>query len=442
MNDKNNPQDIDPGLLDKISMLEKTPERDPELAAQSRKKFVVEVESIPLADSKSTVGWLLGLLKSNNKEGFTMNTGRKKFALSTVAAILLVVVVLFGGASATAYASQSALPGDALYPVKTSLELTQISLANDAYNRAQLHLEFAQRRLNEIEELLSQGRTNDVEFASSEFEHYIQAAMQASQIVLAADPDRGAELNKLVSQALLDYASALKSVLMNAPAVVKPVVEKALLASQDGAGDEVEIYGVVATISDTEIKIEGVIYSITELTEFEDFIQVGDMVKLHVIVIHDGIMVIREIELSGASEDNSNLSGDDDNHESSSGNENENESDDDLNENESGDHSNENESEDDLNDNESDDDLNKNDNENESDDDSNENESDENSNENDSDDSSGSGDSSNENDDGHSNDNSGDDNSNESEDNENDNESEDNENSNESEDNVNGIDDN
>jgi hypothetical protein len=434
-NNQKNQQDIDPGVLKKISLLEKTPERDPELAARSRGKFLSEVENLPLTGSASALGWLLGLFTSSSKDNTQLSIGKRKFAFSTIAAILFVVVVLFGGASATAYASQSALPGDALYPLKTSLEQTQITLANDAYYQAQLHLEFAQRRLNEIKELLSQGRTNDIEFASSEFEYYIQEAMKASQIIQAADPARGFELNKLVSQALLDYASALKSVLVSAPEAVKPVVEKALLASQDGAGEEVEIFGVVASITDIDIEVEGVIYSITGLTEFEDFIQPGDMVKLHVIVTRDGVMVVREIELSGATEDHSNQSGDDNSSESFDGNENENESDDGMNDNNSDDNSNDNESEDDLNGNESNE--NGDDNGTESDDDSNENDSDEDHNEDN--DNSGSG-SSNENNEDNSNEDD-DENDNESEeDSDNSNESDENSNEYEEEDNKNGDD--
>ncbi len=360
MNNKRQPQEIDAALLEKISLLEKTPERDAEMAAQTRGKFLAEVDNLPLPGSASSMGWLLGLFGFNQPSSAAMSIGKRKFSFSTIAAALFVIVVLFGGATATAYASQTALPGDALYPVKTSLEQTRISLANDAYNQAQLHLQFAQRRLNEIKELLAQGRTNDIEFASSEFEHYVQEAMKAAQIVMAADSERGAELNKLVSQALLDYASALKSVLVAAPEAVKPVVEKAMLVSQDGAGDEVEVFGFVDSISETELEIDGVIYSITDLTEFEDFIQPGDFVKLHVIKTQDGAMIIREIELSGASQDNSNESGEDNSNDSPAGNENENEDEnesaDDTNDNGSHEDSNENESEDDSNDNHNEDD--------------------------------------------------------------------------------------
>lgn len=368
MKNNNNPHEIDPGLLEKINLLEETPERDPRLAARTREKFLTELENMPVPASRSFSGWVLGIFGFNHQ-------GRRKFAFSTLAAALLVVLILFGGASATAYAAQSALPGDALYSVKTSLEQTQITLANDAYNQAQLHLRFAQRRLDEIKQLLAQGRTNDIEFASTEFEHYIQQAMHASQLVQTADPERGAELSKLVSQALLDYAGALKSVLVTVPDPVKPAVQNALMASQDGAGDEIEITGIVASISDTEIEIEGVVYSITDLTEFDDSVQIGDLVKIHVIKTEFGAMVISEIELAGlGDEDNANFSGNDNSNESFSGNENENESGDDDNDN--GSVSNEN-----MNENDSDDDLNENEsssNANDSDDDSNKNESNEN----------------------------------------------------------------
>ncbi len=424
MNNKRQPQEIDPALLEKISLLEKTPERDAEMAAQTRGKFLAEVDNLPLPGSASSMGWLLGLFGFNRPSSAAMSIGKRKFAFSTIAAALFVIVVLFGGATATAYASQTALPGDALYPVKTSLEQTRISLANDAYNQAQLHLQFAQRRLNEIKELLAQGRTNDIEFASSEFEHYVQEAMKAAQIVMAADSERGAELNKLVSQALLDYASALKSVLVAAPEAVKPVVEKAMLASQDGAGDEVEVFGFVDSISETELEIDGVIYSVTDLTEFEDFIQPGDFVKVHVIKTQDGAMIIREIELSSASQDNSNESGEDNSNDSPTGNENENEDEnesaDDTNDNGSHEDSNENESEDDSNDNHNEDDSEDNHNGGGSSNEDNEDNSNENHNENENE--------------------SEEDNENSDNSNENSNESEDNENESEDQENKNGDD--
>lgn len=398
MNDQVKQPEVNPALLEKISLLETTPPRDAELASHTREKFLAAVEGFPQAAPAPALGWFGRLFQSGKRDGSTLYAGGRKFAFSTLAAIIFALVVLFGGASATAFASQSALPGDALYPLKTGLEQTQISLANDAYNRARLYLDFAQRRLDEITELLAQGRTNDVEFASNEFENYIQKVMAASQIVQLADDARSAELNRLVSQALLDYASALKSVLVEAPEVVKPVVEKAMLFSQEGAGEETEIFGVVASITDTQVEIDGKTYLITDLSEIKDFIQAGDSVKLHVITTSDGMMIVRELELSGKSEgdDSSGLPGEDSNDNSSGENTNENDSEQEMNSNESQEHGDEGNS----NSNESEDDHNSNDN-------------------------SGSG-SSNENEEEHSNENSNEDHSNE-----NDNESHEDSNSNE-----------
>jgi len=411
-------QPVDPRLIEKLALIGATPDRDLNSAFKGRERFLAEVEGLPIGSSTEKKGWLAGLLGSDNSAGNSVWLFNRKFAFSTVLAVIVVGVMLFGGASATAFASQSALPGDALYPVKMGLEQTQISLANDAYVQAKLHLEFAQRRLEEITELLLQGRSKDVEFASNEFEFYIQQAMDATQTVMIADPERGAELSKLVSKALLDYAVALKAVLLEAPDPVKPVVEKALLLSQDGAGDEVEIVGIVESITENEVMIEGEVYLITNLTEFNDEIVVGDIVKVHVILTAEGTKILREIELANDFDDNGdnfgNNSNDDDtlpgeninNNDNDDGNENdsedndneseenENESEDNENDNESDENDNEDDSEGNLNENESEDDEietksedkeNENeseDNENESEDDEDEEKSEENDNEN------------------------------------------------------------
>ena len=423
---KNIEQPIDPKLIEKIELMRPTPERDPELVAKGRERFLAEMGGIPAASSS---GWLASLI---NFGGSGMGGRNRKFAFSTILALIVVAVMLFGGASATAYASQSALPGDALYPIKTGLELTQISLTNDAYLEAQLHLEFARRRLTEITELLLQGRTSDVEFASNEFEYYIQQAMKATQTVLAADPERGAELSNLVSQALLEYAVALKSVLLDVPEAVKPAVEKALLISEDGVGDEIEIFGIVVSISDTEVEIDGDVYLINDLTEIKDLIEIGNVVKIHAILTADGSLIAREIELASDFDDDDDEEFGDDNANSNDGlpsdndNDNENMNDNESEEDESDDNMNDNESDENENDNESDEDMNEND----SDDNTNDNESDDD-NENDSESNSGKND--NESEDNNNDNTSEDDgNENDSNDNDNDNESEDNENSNES----------
>ena len=72
----------------------------------------------------------------------------------TIVYILLVAVFLAGAVGITRVAASTALPGDTLYVLKTSLEQTQYNLSQDAGDRAQLKIEFAETRLGEINELV------------------------------------------------------------------------------------------------------------------------------------------------------------------------------------------------------------------------------------------------------------------------------------------------
>jgi hypothetical protein len=338
---------INPELMEKIELLRMTPEREAQVVSQRRDRFMSELEAMPVDGSRSLLAWFISLFKqkSDQNEVNSMNNRNQKLLVTTIMVVLIAVVMVFGGATATAYASQAALPGDALYPVKTGLEYTQVALTGDAYNRAQLHLRFAQRRMDEITELLEQGRYKDVEKAAAEFELYIQNAMGDLQIVLLADPARGAELSEQVTKALFDYAIALKSVLSTAPETVKNSVEKALIASQDGAGEEIEITGVVVLISDTALEFVDQVFGINELTEIKHVVEIGDTVKVHAILTHDGKLIASEIELaSDVFDDQDGNANDDDDDEF--GNDNDN-ADDNLNDNSDDDNGNENVSDDD-----------------------------------------------------------------------------------------------
>jgi hypothetical protein len=97
--------------------------------------------------------------------------------LISILAIAATCMFLFGGSAMTVLASQSAIPGDALYPIKTSLEQTRTSLSRDAASRAELHIEFAGKRLLEIEQLIAEGRFRNIAPTTIEFELHIQSAL-------------------------------------------------------------------------------------------------------------------------------------------------------------------------------------------------------------------------------------------------------------------------
>jgi uncharacterized membrane protein YgcG len=77
-----------------------------------------------------------------------------RFVWARVAVTVIVIVViisLMGGG--TAYAAQDSLPGDLLYPVKTGTEDARILLAAGNSAKAELNLQFARTRLEEMSRL-------------------------------------------------------------------------------------------------------------------------------------------------------------------------------------------------------------------------------------------------------------------------------------------------
>jgi hypothetical protein len=75
--------------------------------------------------------------------------------------VIVIVILLSALAGGTAYASQSSLPGDLLYPVKIATEDARILIAGDNITKAELNLRFAQTRLEEMGKLASDDEFSD-----------------------------------------------------------------------------------------------------------------------------------------------------------------------------------------------------------------------------------------------------------------------------------------
>lgn len=81
------------------------------------------------------------------------------FAHRPIAAALVLVMVFGSGVS---YAAENALPGDALYTVKTYInEPTRVALATSAEAKAEVQIELAERRIEEAAVLAAEGRLDE-----------------------------------------------------------------------------------------------------------------------------------------------------------------------------------------------------------------------------------------------------------------------------------------
>ena len=98
-----------------------------------------------------------------------------------LSAIIAVIAFIGGGAGMT-FASQSALPGEVLYPVKIISEKALIAIASGDDEKARLHFEFSSERLNEVAEL-AEDSVSDPKLAEIAVEGY-KKELSEGQIAL------------------------------------------------------------------------------------------------------------------------------------------------------------------------------------------------------------------------------------------------------------------
>ena len=102
----------------------------------------------------------------------------KKFSMSTAGIILAIVLALSAAGGGTVYAAQSSLPGDTLYPVKLSSEQAIMMLPGDDVARAERALNFAERRVQEMEALAERGRSLDLDLAVEKYRYALNMTLR------------------------------------------------------------------------------------------------------------------------------------------------------------------------------------------------------------------------------------------------------------------------
>lgn len=311
-NTPNTPESFDPRLQALLDELRPAPERDPQVAAQGKANFMAEVDSL-LAAQASLPKPSFAERVRQKFPAFSIGFGQRR--LASFAAVLVVLVLIFGGAGMTAVAAQAALPGDALYSVKTGLEGTRASLTGSAASQVSLYLQFAERRLVEIEKLIAEGRYADIQLARQEFDAHIQNALASLSKLAASDPAQASSLALQITEALGRYAQALATMSAVAPEPARLELEKAIQTSQAAAqlnnlpGSEVEFTGQVTSLSPNEVVVDNQRIRLTAQTELKVQLQVGLLVKVHARRSADGWLEAREIELADSLPGNQNQNG-------------------------------------------------------------------------------------------------------------------------------------
>lgn len=158
----------------------------------------------------------------------------RRFAAATALAVFLFILVLFFGQIGTvAAATRDALPGETLYPVKIVVEDVQLAFTLDPVQKAELHLAFAQSRVEEIEALDAAGKD---EYISATSQSFIDQVNEADKLLTSAKKDNlpVAAAGKLMEQTLGQSSEVLTSLLESVPVQARPGLERAINVSNSG----------------------------------------------------------------------------------------------------------------------------------------------------------------------------------------------------------------
>jgi len=129
-----------------------------------------------------------------------------------LAAALVLVLVCGSGIS---YAAETALPGDALYAVKTMVtEPVRVALATDAEAKVEVQIELAERRIAEAAELAADGRLDaeTQEELAIAFESHADAAALRMEEIEKEDSSAATEFSSSFETRLAAHESILASV--------------------------------------------------------------------------------------------------------------------------------------------------------------------------------------------------------------------------------------
>jgi hypothetical protein len=148
--------------------------------------------------------------------------------LSHAIALAIAILVIFSASAwGITLAAGNSLPGQPLYPVKRGSEAVQLALTLREDRDAQLYLLYAQRRLEEIEQLATRGDFQYIQETVRQYEENVHRATAALQALTGIDAGRAGSLAAILGQ-VLEKQKALVQVLARlAPEIVIKEFQKA-----------------------------------------------------------------------------------------------------------------------------------------------------------------------------------------------------------------------
>ena len=241
--------------------------RNPSSAALARERFLACVEA-------------MGPLRAASAPA------RPSRALAWAVASIMVSVALLLTGTGVAYASQNALPADLLYPVKIAIEDLQLNLSSDDAVEAYLLLQFSQRRVNEVQDLVEQDRLDYLVVSVAGYNDNLQKLIKIINDYIGRSDPLSRELISRVAMALADHEKSFSALLETVPASSRTDIEVAIRVSESASQNPVfvervaEFRGTLDDLSDQRAVICGVAFSLSPVTYLEGLPLPGDSVKV------------------------------------------------------------------------------------------------------------------------------------------------------------------
>jgi hypothetical protein len=144
---------------------------------------------------------------------------------------LVVLWACFFGVGTTAYAASSALPGDPLYSLKTVVESVRAELTLDSAHQARLYMDFAGRRLVEMQALMQDHRFADMDRAVRAYAMDLEMSLGAVETAAQNQPGGAVALRQETLTILQTYSRILAGLLAGAPSEARSGIQNAIQIS-------------------------------------------------------------------------------------------------------------------------------------------------------------------------------------------------------------------
>ncbi len=160
---------------------------------------------------------------------------QKRLVFQFSMGILLVIVLLTGNILTAA--AQQAIPGDVLYPLKTFGEDARLTFSFTPASQARLRLEFARRRISEVEALALEGRYQAASTTLAGFDRQVSQAVTLLDELKQTGSVEVQELAVSLSRLIDDQMDVTRLLTASAPAAVKPELDAVVHSSDDRMAD-------------------------------------------------------------------------------------------------------------------------------------------------------------------------------------------------------------